>query len=139
MELQIHRQVGCRTMNSDQRVGTLISGPMFTFLDGLHHTLPLAAHGVYTIWKNRRFLYVGIAGRKLDISIAHDKMRGLHDKMRGLKDRLDSHWKGRRDFSTITAGASANSSKGRNLVAFTESMAVWMFVGASSRDLNRTR
>jgi hypothetical protein len=76
-------------MNSDQHVEALISGPVFTFLDGLHQTLPLAVHGVYTIWKSSQFLYVGIAGRNLDISVAHDQMRGL-------KDRLDSHRKGRR-------------------------------------------
>jgi hypothetical protein len=76
-------------MNSDQHVAALISGPMFSFSGGLHHTLPLAAHGVYTIWKDSQFLYVGIAGRKLDLSI-------VQKKMRGLKDRLDSHWKGRR-------------------------------------------
>jgi hypothetical protein len=76
-------------MNENQHVAALISGPLFSFSGGLHHTLPLAVHGVYTIWKNNQFLYVGIAGRKLDLSI-------VYDKMRGLKDRLDSHWKGRR-------------------------------------------
>jgi hypothetical protein len=48
-----------------------------------------ASHGVYTIWKDARFVYVGIAGRGLDLTINHVKMRGL-------KDRLDSHWRGRR-------------------------------------------
>ena len=70
-------------------VQALICGPMFPFSVGLHHSLPVAAHGVYTIWKQIQFLYVGIAGRKLDLGIHHVRMRGL-------KDRLDSHWKGRR-------------------------------------------
>ena len=34
-------------------------------------------------------MYVGIAGRRLDLSI-------VHKKMKGLKDRLGSHLKGRR-------------------------------------------
>ena len=76
-------------MSSDQQIQALISGPVFSFSDGLHQTLPLAAHGVYTIWKGSQFLYVGIGGRGLDLTIAHKKKRGL-------KDRLDSHWSGRR-------------------------------------------
>jgi hypothetical protein len=70
-------------------IHTLISGPMFRFSDGLHPTLPLAANGVYTIWKQNEFLYVGIAGRKLNLSIEHIRMGGL-------KDWLDSHWRGGR-------------------------------------------
>lgn len=76
-------------MDIDAKVEALISSPVYVFSDGLHETLPLAAHGVYTIWKSSEFLYVGIAGRKLDLSIKHNKMRGL-------RDRLDSHWSGRR-------------------------------------------
>ena len=70
-------------------IKSLLSGPLFRFSDGLHETLPLASYGVYTIWKDAKFMYVGIAGRGLDLTINHVKMRGL-------KDRLDSHWNGRR-------------------------------------------
>jgi len=73
----------------DRQVKALISGPLYPFSGGLHDSLPVASHGVYTIWKTSQFLYVGIAGRGLDPSIGQDKMRGL-------KDRLDSHWRGRR-------------------------------------------
>jgi hypothetical protein len=70
-------------------VKALISGPLHPFSGGLHEALPLASHGVYTIWKGDQFIYVGIAGRGLDISVGHVKKRGI-------KDRLDSHWNGRR-------------------------------------------
>ena len=68
-------------------VEALISGPLYPFSGGLHEGLPLASHGVYTIWKSSQFLYVGISGRRLDLSIDHKNMKGL-------KDRLDSHWRG---------------------------------------------
>src|SRR5262249_9571586 len=74
---------------SQEVVNSLIAGPLFRFGDGLHQSLPLASYGVYTIWKDTQFIYVGRAGRGLDRTLNHIKMRGL-------KDRLDSHWKGRR-------------------------------------------
>lgn len=74
---------------TDTLINSLISGPLFRFCDGLHESLPLASYGVYTIWKDFQFIYVGIAGRGLDLSINHVRMRGL-------KDRLESHWRGRR-------------------------------------------
>ena len=73
----------------DTLAESLTAGPTFPFSDGLHQTLPLAACGVYTIWKASEFLYVGVAGRGLDPAISHTKRRGLID-------RLDSHWPGRR-------------------------------------------
>src|ERR1035438_3771973 len=73
----------------DNPVEALISGPLYPFSGGLHESLPVASHGVYTIWKASQFLYVGIAGRGLDPTTSQDRMRGL-------KDRLDSHWRGRR-------------------------------------------
>jgi hypothetical protein len=74
---------------SQEIVNSLIAGPLFRFRDGLHQSLPLASYGIYTIWKDTQFIYVGIAGRGLDLTINYIKMKGL-------KDRLDSHWKGRR-------------------------------------------
>ena len=67
----------------------LTTGPAHSFRDVLHETLPLASIGVYTIWRGPDFLYVGIAGRNLDLTIEHTKMRGV-------RDRLDSHRSGRR-------------------------------------------
>jgi hypothetical protein len=74
---------------TEEIIKSLISGPLFPFCEGLHENLPLASYGVYTIWKDTQFIYVGIAGRRLDL-IVH------HVKMKGLKDRLESHWRGRR-------------------------------------------
>jgi hypothetical protein len=67
----------------------LTEGPLHSFRDVLHESLPLACIGVYTIWQCAEFVYVGIAGRKLDTTADHKKMRGL-------RDRLDSHRNGRR-------------------------------------------
>jgi hypothetical protein len=49
----------------------------------------LASIGVYTIWRGTAFVYVGIAGRNLDLATEHNWMRGI-------RDRLDRHRSGRR-------------------------------------------
>ena len=49
----------------------------------------MAKPGIYTIWRGTEFLYVGIAGRGLDLNADHKRKRGL-------LDRLDSHRAGRR-------------------------------------------
>lgn len=67
----------------------LTKGPAHSFRDALHDTLPLACIGVYTIWRGDEFVYVGIAGRNLDVAAEHKRMRGV-------RDRLDSHRSGRR-------------------------------------------
>jgi uncharacterized protein (DUF779 family) len=67
----------------------LVIGPAYTFTDGLHDDIPIAKPGVYTIWRGTEFVYVGVAGRGLDFSVEHTKIKGL-------RDRLDSHWRGRR-------------------------------------------
>lgn len=67
----------------------LTTGPIHSFRDALHETLPLACIGVYTIWRGTEFVYVGIAGRNLDLAAEHKRMRGV-------RDRLDSHRSGRR-------------------------------------------
>lgn len=67
----------------------LMSGTTYSFKETLHDSLPLACIGVYTIWRGNEFVYVGIAGRNLDLSFEHKRMRGV-------RDRLDSHRSGRR-------------------------------------------
>ena len=49
----------------------------------------MACIGVYTIWRGDEFVYVGIAGRNLDLATEHKLMRRV-------RDRLDSHRSGRR-------------------------------------------
>lgn len=67
----------------------LTTGPAYSFRDALHDSLPVASIGVYTIWREPEFLYVGIAGRNLDLTLEHKRSRGM-------RDRLDSHRSGRR-------------------------------------------
>lgn len=67
----------------------LATGKLYEFKNGLHADIPWAKPGIYTIWEGNVFIYVGIAGRGLNVNVEHKKMRGL-------RDRLDSHWKGRR-------------------------------------------
>lgn len=73
----------------EETYDALTTGTCYLFKDGLHVDLPLAKPGVYTIWRGSEFIYVGIAGRGLDLTMEHKKMRGI-------KDRLDSHLRGRR-------------------------------------------
>ena len=49
----------------------------------------MACSGVYTMWRGTEFVYVGIAGRSLDLAAEHKRKRGV-------RDRLDSHGSGRR-------------------------------------------
>src|SRR5215469_12511328 len=74
---------------NDQIYQALTSGPLHSFRDVLHESLPLACIGIYTIWRGSEFVYVGIAGRNLDVTAEHKRMRGI-------RDRLDSHRSGRR-------------------------------------------
>jgi hypothetical protein len=67
----------------------LTTGTGYPFSEGLHAGIPLAKAGVYTIWRGSEFIYVGIAGRGLDLTIEHKRMRGI-------RDRIGSHWYGRR-------------------------------------------
>jgi hypothetical protein len=67
----------------------LTVGLAHSFQDALPDRLPFACIGVYTIWHGYEFVYVGIAGRNLDIASEHKRMRGV-------RDRLDCHRSGRR-------------------------------------------
>ncbi len=82
----------------------LTAGTAYPFSERLHESLPLAKPGIYTIWRQAEFLYVGIAGRGLDLNADHKKKRGL-------LDRLDSHRAGRRSgdqFAVYVATASSS-------------------------------
>ncbi len=45
----------------------LTIGTAYPFSERLHESLPLAKPGIYTIWREAEFMYVGIAGRRLDL------------------------------------------------------------------------
>jgi hypothetical protein len=59
----------------------LTTGTSYPFSEGLHDDLPLANAGAYTIWRGAEFIYVGIAGRGLDLTIEHKRMRGIRDRI----------------------------------------------------------
>jgi hypothetical protein len=73
---------------TDEICEALTTGPLHSFRDALHETLPLASIGVYTIWRGTVFVFVGIAGRNLDLAAEYKRMRGV-------RDRLDSYRSGR--------------------------------------------
>ena len=64
----------------------LFEGELYSFEDRPEEPIPDIAAGLYSIWREEQFLYVGIAGRDLNKTSSR--------KVRGLKDRLRAHWKG---------------------------------------------
>lgn len=72
----------------------LQTGQLHRFADWPNPAVPAVAAGVYTIWADQQFTYVGMAGRGLtagDIDSPDEPV-----KARGLRTRLDSHASGRR-------------------------------------------
>jgi hypothetical protein len=75
--------------------GELESGPVYYFRDWPNPLVPQISAGVYTIWQEDSFIYVGMAGRSLS---AEDitKHRNNPSKAIGLFSRLNMHALGRR-------------------------------------------
>lgn len=71
-------------------------GPVFSFRDWPNKNIPVISAGVYTIWNGDAFVYVGMAGRSLDIKSIEAHRGGGAKKRTGLYDRLSSHAGGRR-------------------------------------------
>jgi hypothetical protein len=72
----------------------LETGPSHRFFDWPNPSVPKVAAGVYSVWENGRFIYVGMSGRGLaaeDIDAPDEPV-----KAKGLWTRLDSHASGRR-------------------------------------------
>lgn len=44
-------------------VEELASGPLFRFADWPSDLVPRRAAGVYTVWRDEEFIYVGMSGR----------------------------------------------------------------------------
>jgi hypothetical protein len=77
-----------------QELRSLESGKSYRFSDWPNESVPNVTAGVYTIWDDDRFIYVGMAGRGLgaeDLD-SPDEPR----KTEGLRNRLNSHASGRR-------------------------------------------
>jgi hypothetical protein len=73
----------------------LVTGPVFRFADWPNDQVPRRAAGVYTIWRQEEFIYVGMSGRgaKAEDFVAS---QGHDDQAKGLWTRLGSHASGRR-------------------------------------------
>ncbi|MFI6516986.1 hypothetical protein ACIBF1_15635 [Spirillospora sp. NPDC050679] len=67
-------------------------GPAYRFADWPNPKVPRYAAGVYTIWEEAQFIYVGMSGR----SIRADQPPPAQGKDHGLRTRLRSHAAGRR-------------------------------------------
>lgn len=78
----------------DPDLAVLEAGPEYRFADWADSTVPSAAAGLYTIWDEVEFIYVGMAGRgKSEQQIAQDRDEGRRS---GIWNRLNSHASGRR-------------------------------------------
>lgn len=81
-------------MSNAQLLQVLESGPAHRFSDWRNTSVPKVAAGVYTIWQERRFVYVGMSGRAMtsEGTESPDEPK----KAKGLWTRLNSHAVGRR-------------------------------------------
>jgi hypothetical protein len=75
-------------------LASLQGSPPISFSAWPDSRVPRVAAGVYTVWRDEQFIYVGMAGRGLDERgmLAH----ALNGARKGLADRLNSHASGRR-------------------------------------------
>ena len=76
-------------------MNALVTGPAFRLADWPNDQVPRRAAGVYTIWRQEEFIYVGMSGRgaKAEDFVA---ARGQDDQAKWLWTRLGSHASGRR-------------------------------------------
>ncbi len=71
----------------------LAHGPLHRFADWPNANVPRVAIGLYSVWRDEEFIYIGMAGRASEAVLhsAHEAGRAC-----GLRDRLRSHATGRR-------------------------------------------
>jgi len=83
-----------RRLLNDQQLHALEAGPCHRFSDWPNESVPKIAAGVYTIWQDHRFIYVGMSGRAMtrEATEPPDEPK----KAKGLWTRLNSHATGRR-------------------------------------------
>jgi hypothetical protein len=82
-------------MDNLRSMNALLTGLAFRFADWPNDQVPRRAAGVYTIWQQDEFIYVGMSGRgaKAEDFVA---IQGQEDQAKGLWTRLGSHASGRR-------------------------------------------
>jgi hypothetical protein len=82
-------------MHDAGQMNALVTGPVFRFAAWPNDQVPRRAAGVYTIWRQEEFMYVGMSGRgaKAEDFVAG---QGNEGQAKGLWTRLGSHASGRR-------------------------------------------
>jgi hypothetical protein len=82
-------------MHDVEQMNALVAGPVFRFAAWPNDQVPRRAAGVYTIWRQEEFIYVGMSGRgaKAEDFVAGQDNEG---QAKGLWTRLSSHASGRR-------------------------------------------
>ena len=82
-------------MDAPSALVTVAEGKLYAFKSWPNVEIPRVCAGIYTIWRDRQLLYVGMAGRALNAEqIA--AARGIHSQGKGLFSRLNGHASGRR-------------------------------------------
>jgi len=78
-------------------VNELQAEPLFRFADWPNDQVPRRAAGVYTVWRQDEFIYVGMSGRgaQREDFVAHPGQPG-REQAKWMWTRLDSHASGRR-------------------------------------------
>jgi len=83
-------------MSMTKEINALMTGPLYRFADWPNAETPNWRAGVYTIWDQGTLLYVGMAGRSIDIGDHEKPEAQVSTRNKGLRDRLNSHASGRR-------------------------------------------
>jgi hypothetical protein len=79
----------------EREIRELVNGPSYSFSEWPNLNVPHVAAGLYTIWHDQEFIYVGMSGRGLaEAEIAQKRLAG--EKKKALYSRLESHASGRR-------------------------------------------
>jgi hypothetical protein len=82
-----------RQPDDDAIIEQLARGPLHRFSDWPNPDVPNVAIGLYTVWREEEFLYVGMAGRA---DVENLRKRTGSSAKSGLRSRLGSHAAGRR-------------------------------------------
>jgi hypothetical protein len=77
-------------MDAPAALDMVAEGKLHFFKNWPNVEIPKVCAGIYTIWRDRELLYVGMAGRGLAAA------REIHSQGKGLASRLKSHASGRR-------------------------------------------
>jgi hypothetical protein len=85
-----------RSMTGDMHaaLAELRDGPLYRFADWPNPAVPNGRIGVYTVWRDDQFVYVGMAGRAIGLGLADSEPAS--GRLTGIRSRLASHASGLR-------------------------------------------